>query len=124
MSGMVTVRDSDVQVEQALGSFSCSEPSLLTNTASCGAVGWLDQIMAAGCRHDPYVLHPVEHGKLAESRALASQLVGVDDLRHVVLTQQSCDAQSLATPPPGTAPELLFRWNMEVGPGLDGNGQR
>ncbi len=37
------------------------------------------------------MLHGVEHGKLTQGRTLA---IGVDDLRHVVLTQQSSEERS------------------------------
>lgn len=40
------------------------------------------------------VLHTVEHGKLAHGRTITPELVGVDDLWHVVLTEQSSDERS------------------------------
>ena len=48
----------------------------------------LYEVVAARRRNDLDVLHPVEHGKLAQSGAVTPELVGMDDLRHVVFPQQ------------------------------------
>ncbi|BDP43611.1 hypothetical protein DAETH_35800 (plasmid) [Deinococcus aetherius] len=67
---------------------------LLTFLPSCRAVGLFDQIVTASGRHDLDVLHRVEHGKLTQGCPIAPQLVGMDNLRHVVFPQQSLEERS------------------------------
>ena len=58
---------------------------------SCRSVGLLDQVVTTGDRDDLNVLHGVEHGKFPESCPIAPELVGMDDLRHVVFPQQALE---------------------------------
>ncbi|BDP43742.1 hypothetical protein DAETH_37110 (plasmid) [Deinococcus aetherius] len=52
-------------------------------------MGLLHQVVTTGGRDHLDVLHPVEHGKLAQGRARAPELIGVDDLWGVVFPQQA-----------------------------------
>ncbi|BDP44178.1 hypothetical protein DAETH_41470 (plasmid) [Deinococcus aetherius] len=47
------------------------------------------EVVAAGSGDHLNVLHGVEHGKFPQSCPVAPQLVGVNDLRHVVLVEQA-----------------------------------
>ena len=48
----------------------------------------LHEVVAARCRNDLNVLHPVEHGKFPQGCAITPELIGMDDLRHVIFHQQ------------------------------------
>jgi hypothetical protein len=111
---VMKICDPGVQLQEALRPLSCPEASLLlgqnglsarTNSLEqawpphedacpltflppCRSVGLLDYVVAAGCRNHLNVLHRVEHGKPAQGRTITPELIGVNDLRHVVFPQQ------------------------------------
>lgn len=57
-------------------------------------MGLLDQVVTTGSRDDLNVLHGVEHGEFPKRCTVAPELVGVNDLRHVVFPQQSLEERS------------------------------
>ena len=85
---LVKVRDSGVQGKELLSPSSSLEAQLASLLPPGGTVRLLNQVVTACRRSDLDVLHGVEHGKFSNRRTVAPQLVGVDDVRHVVLTEQ------------------------------------
>ena len=78
-----------MQGKEFLRSLPSFEAQLASLLLPCGSMRLLDQSVAPGRRHDLDVLHAVEHGKCPHGRPRAPELVGVDDLRNLVLTEQS-----------------------------------
>ena len=91
---VVQVRDAGVESQETLCPLSSPEAALLALVSSCRAMGLLDQVVAAGGGDNLNVLHGVEHRKFPKSGAITPELVGVDDLWYVVLTEQSTEEQS------------------------------
>lgn len=88
---VMKVRDASVQIEKPLCSSSRPEPALLALLSSCGAMGLLNQVIAASRGHDLDVLHAVEHGKLANGCTIAPELVGMDGDWDVMFAQQPAE---------------------------------
>jgi len=93
-SRVVKIRDASVQAEKTLCPLLCPETSLLMFLPSCRAVELLDQVVTASGGNDLDVLHSVEHGNFPKSCAVTPKLVDMDDLRHVVFSQQSLEERS------------------------------
>lgn len=88
---LVQVRDAGVQGQELLSPSSSFESQVLPFSSPGRAVRLLNEIVAARGRGDLNVLHGVEHGKFPDGRTVAPQLVRVDDLGHIVLTEQSAE---------------------------------
>ncbi|GGM22132.1 hypothetical protein GCM10010841_32500 [Deinococcus aerophilus] len=66
---------------------------LLTFLPPGRPVGLLNGVVVTSGRDDLDVLHAVEHGELSNRRFITPQLVGVDDLGHVIFRQEADEEQ-------------------------------
>ena len=76
-----------MQGQKLLRSLTSFEPQLASLLLPCRSMRLLNQVVAPGRGHDLDVLHVVEHGKCPNGGAIAPQLVRVDDLWNLELTE-------------------------------------
>ena len=86
---MVEILDSRVQAQKFLCTFPPLESLLLTFLTPCGTVGLLNQVITAGCGNHLLVVDIDEVGNFPDRSSVTPQLIGMDDLRDIVLTQEA-----------------------------------
>ena len=84
---MVELLDPGVQAQKFLSTFPSLESLLLSLLTPCGTMRLFD-IVAAGCRDHLLVVDVDQTGERLDRGPIAVQLIGVNDLRDVVVTQQ------------------------------------
>ena len=86
---MVKVLDSGVQAQKFLSAFPSFESLLLSFLTPCGTVRLFDHVVAPGRGNHLLVVDVDQTGDLPDRGPVAPQLIGVNDLRDVVFTQES-----------------------------------
>ena len=91
------VRESGVQGKEFLSPSLPFKPELTAFLPPGRSMGLLDQIIATSCGHNLNVLHTVEHREFPQGRPVAPQLIGMNDLWHVVFPEQA-DEERFGSP--------------------------
>ena len=82
------VLDPGVQAQKFLSAFSSFEAPLTSLLTPCGTVGLLDQVVATRCGNHLLVVDIDQTWELPDRGTIAAQLIGVNDLRDIVFTQE------------------------------------
>jgi len=83
------VSDSGVEVQEFLSAFSPSESLLTSFLSPCRTVRLFDDVIAA-CRGDHLLVVDVDQARdFSDCGSIAAELIGMDGLWDIILTQQS-----------------------------------
>ena len=86
---MVKVGHSGVQIQELLSAFPSSEPLLGSLLSPCGSMFLLNDVVTARCRDHLLVIDASQAWDLPDRGSITSQLIGVDDLWDVILSQEA-----------------------------------
>ena len=86
---VVEVGHSGVQVQEFLSAFSSSEPLLTSLLSPCGSMFLFNDVVAARCRDHLLVVDASQARDLPDRGSITPQLIGMDDLWDVILTQEA-----------------------------------
>lgn len=86
---VVEVGHSGVQAQEFLSAFPSSEPLLTSLLTPCGTVGLLHNGVAARRGNHLLVIDALQARTLSDRRRVAPQLISMDNLWNVILTQEA-----------------------------------
>jgi len=87
---MVEVGEPRVQVQEFLGAFPPFEALLTSFLSSCRSVFLLNEVVAAGSGDYLLVVDICQARDLPDRGSITPELIGMDNLRDIVFSQQSC----------------------------------
>ena len=86
---MVEVGHSGVQVQELLSAFPSSKSLLTSLFSPCGSMFLQGDVVTARCRDHLLVVDASQAWDLPDRGSITPQLIGVDDLWDVILTQEA-----------------------------------